>query len=298
VSALLLGPYRTLRLRRAPQWVEVRLSRPEARNAMSFEMVGELRALFAALDSPAGRAEVQAVVLRGDGGHFCSGGDVKDMRAALSAPLPSGRAEGRAERVRADALASANRGFGELLTAARACPQALIAALEGAVMGGGFGLACVADFAVARDDVTLALPEASLGLTPAQIAPFVAQRLGLPAARRLALTGLRLDATAALRLGLVEEVCDSEEALAAALTRLLGAVSRCAPEARAHTKRLLARAVALGAEAGGDLDALLDDAALEFAAAARGGEGAQGMLAFIHKQPPPWQAAWGEGPRY
>ena len=292
--SLLLGPYKTLRLRRSPQWIEVRLSRPEARNAMSFEMVGELRALFLTLASPAGRAEVQAVVLRGDGGHFCSGGDVKDMRAALSAPLPHARLDEPAERVRADALASANRGFGEMLTAARDCPQVLIAALEGAVMGGGFGLACVADFALARAGVTLALPEVSLGLTPAQIAPFVTQRLGLPAARRLALTGQRLDAQGALRLGLIEEICDTEEALAEALTRLLTAVSRCAPEARAHTKRLLLRA----AERGGDLEALLDDAALEFAASARGGEGAQGMLAFINKQPPPWQRAWGEGPRY
>ena len=73
----------TLHIVRHAQWVEVTLARPDVRNAMSFEMVDELRKTFASLRDD---HDIQAVVLRGAGGHFCAGGDVKDMRDLLSSP--------------------------------------------------------------------------------------------------------------------------------------------------------------------------------------------------------------------
>ena len=82
-------------------------------------------------------------------------------------------------------------------------------ALTGAVMGGGFGLACVSDVAIAAGDAKFGLPETGLGVIPAQIAPFVVQRIGLTRARRIALTGQRFDGHHALTLGVVHEVADS-----------------------------------------------------------------------------------------
>ena len=85
-------------------------------------------------------------------------------------------------------LQALNRAFGTLLQEVQAVPQVVIVVLQGAVLGGGFGLACVSDIAIADHQAQFGLPETSLGLLPAQIAPFVVKRIGLTQARRLALT--------------------------------------------------------------------------------------------------------------
>ena len=154
-------------------------------------------------------------------------------------------------------------------------------------MGGGFGLACVADLVVALPSARFALPEVTLGLTPAQIAPFVVARLGAPRTRQLALTGARFGAQEALAYGLVHQCLDDEAALNEHLTQTLTTLSRCAPEARRATKQLILSATHA------DRDQVLDHAALGFAHAAREGEGMAGMMAFITKQSPAWQQAWG-----
>ena len=273
-----LPPCETLTLAAHPQWLEIRLNRPRARNAMSFQMVEELSAVFSALG-----ADTQAVLIRGAGGHFCAGGDVRDMAAVLQQRKPS---EGAEEE--SDPLVSANRRFGTLLSQLQRAPQFLLVALEGAVMGGGFGLACVSDLALALPSAEFGMPEVTLGITPAQIAPFVVARIGLTAARRLALMGQRIGAEEALRLGLIHELCADEATLQEAIQRSLVAVSRCAPGARAATKALL---LEVGAPA---LEESLDRAAAGFAEAARGPEGQAGMMAFISKQRAPWRAPWGE----
>ena len=262
------GSYQTLLVRTHPQWVEIFLNRPKSRNAMSFEMVEELQALFSSFDE-----QVQAVVLRGVGGHFCAGGDVKDMAGMLQQPQST--------------LAQANRKFGLLLEQLQSCPQLLIVVLEGAVMGGGFGLACISDVAFALPSARFGLPEVTLGVTPAQIAPFVVARIGLTQARRLALTGARIKADEALHLGLIHECCPDEVTLLDRLQNTLESVSRCAPDARKETKKLL---LAVGAP---DLGTILDQASEHFASAAQGKEGKSGMMAFISKRPPEWQSAWG-----
>lgn len=278
MSEATLPECQTLLLRREGWRLHVTLDRPEARNAMSFAMVRELGAVFAAI---AGDRSVRAVVLRGAGGNFCAGGDIKDMAGARAAePGPDGR----------DPLAATNRIFGEMLTRIEESPQAVIAVLEGAVMGGGFGLCCVSDVAIAASDAKLRLPETGLGVPPAQIAPFIVRRVGLSQARRLAVTGGSLGAEEARALGLVHEVAGAGE-LDAALQRVLAEVGRCAPEAVATTKRLVL--AASGAPRGDALAALLDAAADDFARAARGPEGVEGMLAFIQKRPAAWNDAAG-----
>jgi isohexenylglutaconyl-CoA hydratase len=255
----------TLLLEREGGVLHVTLDRPDSRNAMSLAMVGELRAVLAAVRD---QREVRAIVLRGAGGHFCAGGDIKDMAGA--------RAAGP------DAYAALNRAFGALLEEAQAQPQVLVAVLEGAVLGGGFGLACVSDIAIAADGAQFGLPETSLGILPAQIAPFVVKRIGLTQARRLALTAARFDGREALRLGLVHFSETSADALGQRLAECLEQVRRCAPGANAQTKALL---LASETEA---LGPLLDEAAKQFAAAVTGAEGAEGTLAFVQKRKPQW----------
>lgn len=244
--------------------LNVTLNRPDSRNAMSLAMVHELRAV---LEGVRHDANVRALVLRGAAGHFCAGGDIKDMAGA--------RAKG------GDAYRELNRAFGAMLEEFQAAPQVVIAVLEGAVLGGGFGLACISDIAIAAESCKFGLPETTLGILPAQIAPFVVKRVGLTQARRLALTAARFDGLEALHLGLVH-YCESSENLDVRLAEVLDQVRKCAPGANAQTKALL-----LATETQ-ELGALLDSAAEQFAAAVTGAEGIEGTMAFVQKRAPKW----------
>jgi len=257
----------TLRVERRGGVRHVTLNRPELRNAMSLAMVDELIAALATAEAEGDRA----VVLRGAGGHFCAGGDIKDMGAAQAQPVAAG----------VDPVARVNARFGQLCVAYAETGLPIVAVTEGAVMGGGFGLACVADLVIAADTAVFRLPETGLGLVPAQIAPFLVERLGYSEARRLAVTGGKLDAQAALALRLVHEV-HAPDALEAAVEAALQQIRKGAPDAIAATKALMRRA-RLQAPA-----ELIEDAATAFARAARSEEGAEGMTAFLEKRPARW----------
>ena len=258
--------------------LHIALNRPEQRNAMSLQMVAELRQVVQMAESTAGQSTaVRVLVLRGAGGHFCAGADLKDMAAARMRAMqtPAG------EAADPDPIAQVNAEFGALCVAYAQTPLAVVAVLEGTVMGGGFGLACVADVAIACDTASFRLPETSLGLVPAQIAPFLVERLGYSQAKRLAVTGGRLDAAAALRVGLVHSTVDSA-ALQAELDTVLADILACAPGALAATKALMAQARHTAPHG------LVAQAAAVFSQAAQGPEGLEGMTAFIQKRKPNW----------
>ncbi|POA55841.1 MULTISPECIES: enoyl-CoA hydratase/isomerase family protein [unclassified Pseudomonas] len=261
----LLPSCQTLLLESRDGVLFITLNRPECRNAMSLEMVAELRAVLAAVNE---RRSIRALVLQGAGGHFCAGGDLKDMAGA--------RARGNA------AYRELNRAFGALLEEAQKVPQVLVCVLQGAVLGGGFGLACVSDIAIAEHSAQFGMPETSLGLLPAQIAPFVVRRIGLTQARRLALTAARFDGEQARQLGLVHFVENDATALQERLEQQVAQVLRCAPGANAQTKALLLASVDQ------PLGPLLDQAADAFAQAVGGEEGTEGTLAFVQKRQPSW----------
>jgi isohexenylglutaconyl-CoA hydratase len=181
-----------------------------------------------------------------------------------------------------DSIARGNRDYGTFLSRFEALPQTVVVAVEGAAFGGGLGLMCVGDVVLATSDARFALTETTLGIPPAQIAPFVAARVGVARARRLALTGVRFDGREAARIGLVDIVCDDPEALDASLAKLLADINRCAPKASAATKRLLLASVTT------PRDRLLDEAAEAFAQALRGEEGREGVTAFLEKRRPRW----------
>ncbi len=260
----------TLQLREDGFVLHVTLNRPESRNAMSLQMTQELGAVFSAIENS---PHIRAVVLRGANGHFCAGGDIKDMAGARMKAAESGNDE---------AYAELNRAFGHLITQVDHAPQVVIALLEGAVLGGGFGLACVSDVAITTESAQFGLPETGLGVIPAQIAPFVVQRVGLTQARRLSLIGARFKGEEAARLGIAHQVVADTAALETALADTLAQIRKCAPDANRVTKALLHR---VGHE---PLGGLLDDAARQFARAVAGPEGAEGTMAFVQKRPAKW----------
>jgi isohexenylglutaconyl-CoA hydratase len=261
----------TLLLKRTGGCFHVTLNRPEARNALSEEMVDELRAVAIGI---AEDPSIRALVLRGAGGTFCAGGDIKGFRASFETPPP--------KLGEPDPIATHNRRFGEFLTVLDSLPQTVVAVVEGMAFGGGFGLACIADVTIATSDARFALSETTLGVIPAQIAPFVVRRIGLSQARRLALTAARLDGTAALAIGLVHMIASGGPELEATLARVLTDLGRCAPGANAATKAILR----MSAER--PLAQVLDDAATQFALCLRGDEGRDGVAAFIEKRPARW----------
>ncbi|MCH7310226.1 enoyl-CoA hydratase-related protein [Acinetobacter sp. ANC 4805] len=246
------------------------LNRPESRNAMSLNMVNAIQQVFAHI---ADDVSIRAVILRGKGGHFCAGGDIKDM-AAL-----------RVEAANAGSLqpyVDFNRRFGAMIEQVDQAPQTVVAILEGAVLGGGFGLACVSDIAISRDNAQFGLPETGLGVLPAQIAPFVVKRIGLTQARRLALLGSRFNGETAQKLGVIHEVVRDDAELEQLLRDTIQQIKRAAPLASRNTKALLHRTL------NEPLDSLLDDAAQQFAQAVGGVEGQEGTMAFIQKRLPNW----------
>lgn len=270
--------YTTLQRTLAKGVCTLTLDRPAVRNAMSLAMVQELLDALQAAEHDPG---VRVLVLRGAGGHFCAGGDIADMAQArmklAQREAPRGDPAGAL-----DPVADFNAQFGRLCLAYARTPLPVVTVLEGTVMGGGFGLACVSDVSLASGSVVFRLPETSLGLIPAQIAPFLVERLGYAEAKRLAVTGARVDAAHALAIRLVHEVLPDAAALDEALQRTVSAILACAPRAIATTKDLLARARHRPAED------LIDEAAALFSRAVLGDEGQEGTGAFVQKRKPAW----------
>jgi isohexenylglutaconyl-CoA hydratase len=243
------------------------LNEPATRNALDDEMVG---ALLAACGEAAADAALRFIVLQGSGGAFCAGGNLGGMASVVGQPLPDGQD---------DPLATMNRRFGDLLHALCDLPQVLVAAVDGPAMAGGFGLVCCADFVVATPRSVFATPEVTLGIAPAQIAPFVWRRLGDASARQMLIEARRFTAAEAVVIGLVNELGDDLQATTAALVAHL---RRAAPGAVASTKRLLNT---LATHAVRDVR---DEAARAFAASLRSDEAREGLDAHAAKRPPAW----------
>lgn len=251
--------------------LHITLNRPHKRNAMNARLVHEIMDVFEHIEQD---RSVRAVVLRGAEGHFCAGGDIAGMNDGVDDPEDADRAAWRF-----------NRSFGHMITAVNRAPQVVITVLEGAVLGGGFGLACISDVAITATDAKFAMPETGLGIIPAQIAPFVVARIGLTQARRLALLGERIQGEEAFKLGICHYLCEDAAAIEHTLATVIDRVRRCAPEATAMTKALLLDVGVM------EHEALLDKAADEFALALNSAEGQEGTLAFLEKRKPNWYGA-------
>jgi isohexenylglutaconyl-CoA hydratase len=256
-----------LRLDRAGQHVTITLDDARRQNALSSEMVGEIdRALEASLGA-------SSLTIAGANGVFSAGADLKSLSEALTHPPGPGET---------DPLRDQNRAGGQFFARLNAHPVTTIALVDGAAVGGGMGLACCADIVIATARARFALAETSLGIPPAQIAPYLVARLGERNTRRLALTGARIDGREAAAIGLADFYCDTDDESVATLSTLRKQIGRCAPGANAATKRLIQVA------RDGATPAYIEDAARSFASCLRGREGREGVAAFLERRAPNW----------
>jgi enoyl-CoA hydratase/carnithine racemase len=244
----------------APGVLLVALDRPERRNALSSELLRELAVTFA-------QADARAAVLAGHGPAFCAGYDLHE-------PAADGYDPGAAERLIA---APDHAAFGVLAT----CPFPVIAAVHGAVLGGGLELAACCDLRIAAADASFAIPAGRLGLTySAAGLERIARAFGLPAVHAMALAGTTVGACDAERLGAVTEVSGDRDGAIDRALALAGRAAAFAPGATAANKRALA-ALAEGPLAAQSPQTVRQLAALRHDGFARGGELHRGIEAFL-----------------
>jgi methylglutaconyl-CoA hydratase len=242
------------------------MNRPEARNALSDELLAALETAFDVLEKD---AQARALVLAGRGPAFCAGGDLAKMEKA--AKMTRARSRREAQR------------FAKLLLRMHAFPKPIVARVHGPAFAGGMGLAAACDLVVAAEEAEFALPETRLGLVPAMISPYLVRAMGTAQARRYMLTGERLAAPEAKRIGFVHE-CVSAAELDATVDRTCARLAQAGPEALARTKKLL-----LAVEAAPLTPALAADTAAVLAEARAGAEAREGIRSFLEKRKPGWQ---------
>jgi isohexenylglutaconyl-CoA hydratase len=256
--------YTTLSLAMEPPFANVVLNRPKSRNAMNQQMIQELIAVFSELRQ---RSDLRACILSGAGGTFCAGGDFAELQASA----------GKTEK---EQLAETSR-LDTMLRLVNTAPFITIARVEGAALGGGFGLVCVTDVAIASTEAKLGMPEVRIGLVPAVISPYVIRRVGMTRARQLMLTGMRFDGVTAQQFGIVHEALPPD-GLDVRLEGLLEEIRHVAPGALRECKALIFEVA----------DKSLDDTLqgrVKLLNRLRVSEEAQeGMLAFIQKRPAKW----------
>ncbi|MEL6318831.1 MAG: crotonase/enoyl-CoA hydratase family protein, partial [Pseudomonadota bacterium] len=232
--------------------------------ALSARMIEELTDAARTI----GSAETtRAVVLSGAGKVFCAGGDLGWMKQQIAAD--------RAGRMREA------RKLAEMLSALNEMPAPLIGRLHGGAFGGGVGLACVCDVAIAAAETKFGLTETRLGLIPATIGPYVLARMGEGRARRVFMSARLFDAEEAVALGIVATAVP-EEALDAAVEAEVAPYLSVAPRAVGAAKAL-ARALGPRIDA-----AVIDDTIERLADIWEGEEAAHGIDAFLNKTPPRW----------
>ena len=199
------------------------LNRPEFHNAVSLEMIRDMRKIIAELNS---NPELRAVILTGAGKTFCAGMDLHWMQKIST--------QNRANRI------SEATELSEMLNELDQLNKPLIGKINGHSFGGAIGLISCCDFAVASEDSEFSLTEVLLGLLPATISPFVIRRIGASNARRIMLNAHRFSAQEAVSIGLIAKSVSSQS-LEEEIEREIKELRRCSPEAVSSTKLLISK---------------------------------------------------------
>ena len=241
------------------------LNRPSLGNAYDGAM---LEALIEGLPKLAGDPGVRGLVIRGAGKHFQAGADIGWLTAAASAPPAQALA---ASMLTTRAMQRLNE-----------FPKPSFAVIHGACFGGGTGIACCVDVALATTEASFGITEVRVGVAPTPISTHMVHAMGLRHARRYAITGERFDATEALRIGLVHEVW-APEAIEARLEAIIGATLLSSPTGIAATKRSLLESNGLTLSEH-QMTQLAQESWMQRASA----EGAEGLAAFREKRRPHW----------
>ncbi|MEL7253227.1 MAG: crotonase/enoyl-CoA hydratase family protein [Pseudomonadota bacterium] len=240
----------------------VALNRPDKRNALSAQLIADLTHMAQTLGAA---HTTRAIVLSGHGKVFCAGGDLDWMKAQIAADRPTRMAEARK--------------LAHMLRALNDMPTPLIARIHGGAFGGGIGMACVCDVAIADETTQFGLTETRLGLIPATIGPYVVARMGEGNARQVFMSSRVFTAHDAARLGIIARAVPADaldDTIDAEVTPYLST----APGAVAASKAL---ARALGPRID---DAVIEDTITRLADTWEGEEAIHGIDAFLSKTKP------------
>ena len=243
----------------------VTLARPDSHNALNADLIEELTRCFEEISDD---ERVRVVVLAGEGRSFCAGAEVGYMRETSDFSYEENLEDARR-------LAMMYWIIDE-------CPKPVVARIHGAAMGGGSGLAAVADVAVAESETRFAFSEVRLGIAPATIAPFVVRKIGASHARSLFVTGERFGAERAQEIGLVHRVV-SGDGLDRAVEEKIGELLQGGPVAQATLKALLRRLETTEPMEAPGLTARV------ISELRTGEEGQEGLAAFLEKREPRWR---------
>ncbi len=255
--------YQTLELAYDGGVALITLNRPEKRNAVSFALVSEM---LGALDEIE-RSKAQVVIITGAGKAFCAGMDLDELKSLLG-------------KTHDENLKDSAR-MAQLFRRIYEFPLPTIAAVNGAAIAGGTGIATMCDFTLAVPEAKFGYTEVRIGFVPAIVSAILVWQVGHKIARDLLLTGRLFDAAEAHRYGLVNEVVASEQLMARA-RELAAQISENSPTSVRVTKKLI----------NGYLDKQLD---AQFAAAIE--ENArirttpdfrEGVSSFLEKRKPRW----------
>ena len=269
-------------------YARLTLNSPHNRNALSTTLVTQLhQGLRDAVSDPA----VRAVVLGHTGGTFCAGADLSEAgggspsgdrergAAGRSGSPPSAHGDREGSGSPYDMAVARAREMAALMRAIVAAPLPVIAAINGHVRAGGFGLVGACDIAVAGPRTTFALTEARIGVAPAIISLTLLPKLSARAAARYYVTGETFDAHQAAEIGLITLAADDVDA---AVDKLIADVGRGSPQGLAASKALTTAAVLEGFDR--DAERLAEESARLFVS----DEAREGMLAFLEKRAPRW----------
>ena len=245
---------------------QVRLNRPDVRNAFNAELIAALTSTFQELGSD---ESVRAIVLSGEGKVFCGGADISWMRGSLDLTYDQNVADAQA--------------MSDMFRAIDRCPKPVIGKIHGAALGGGAGLAAVCDIVVASADAIFGFTEVKLGIIPAVISPFVLSKIGVSNARALFLTGERFDAKRALHIGLVHEVVVADT-LDVCIERITDEIASAGPQAVAAAKALVPRVTEATYHESRDVTANA------IAYQRTSPEGQEGLRAFLERRKASWIA--------
>ena len=238
-------------------------NRPEKRNAVSYELIGEMLLALAEAE----RSDAEVLIITGAGKAFCSGMDLDNLRAITSRS---------AEQIRADSETMA-----KLFRTIYQFPKPTIAAVNGAAMGGGCGIATLCDFTVAADEAKFGYTEVKIGFLPAIVSTFLVLQVGEKRARNLLLTGRVFSAEEAKHLGIVTDVVPGARLMQMA-RELAETLMLSSPASLRATKRLLS---AFNKD---ELDRRLAMAVEENARIRSTNDFREGITAFLEKRKPRW----------
>ena len=242
----------------------ITMNRPDKRNALNPEMMENLIHAFISAGED---LSCRVVMLTGAGSAFCAGLDL-DHLATLNAKTP---AEHRVDSER----------IARLLRTLYDMPKPTIAAVNGAAIAGGMGLATICDFTLAVPEAKFGYTEVQIGFVPAIVSAFLRGQIGDKRSRDLLLTGRLIKAQEAFDLGLITRVV-SEQDLMDEAHRLANSLLRNSPAAMQATKRLLSE------HAHHHLDQETESAIAANAEARTTEDFKEGIRAFLEKRQPEW----------